>query len=88
MTARIAKVFARIRSYQRLAGAPDGALEIVVEYTLLGGPARSGYFVVTPPPIVNERELADDIKSALANELQLRFAPSDFRARDIVLAGL
>lgn len=88
MNNRTAKAFARIRSYNRPAGSEDGTLEIVVEFTLLGGAPRSGYFAVTPLPIVNERDLADDIRSALAGELSQRYAPENYRPRDIVLAGL
>lgn len=88
MTSRIAKVFGRVRSYRRLVGAADGAIEFSIEYTMAAGPVVSGYFLVVPPPIVNERELSDDLKSALANELSNKFAPAEFRPRDIVLAGL
>lgn len=88
MSSRIAKIFARVRSYRRVAGSPDGAVEFSIEYTLATGSPVSGYVIVTPPAIVNERELSDDLKSALANELSLRYPPADFRPRDIVLAGI
>lgn len=84
---RKAKVFARIRSYQRQGSAVDGGMEFCVEYTLLDGALRSGQTVVTPPAIVNERELADDIKAVLAVALSEKYAV-EYRDRDIVLAGL
>ena len=88
MSSRIAKIFARVRSYRRVAGSPDGAFEFSIEYTLASGSAVSGYVIVTPPAIVNERELSDDLKAALANDLSLRYAPTEYRPRDIVLAGI
>jgi hypothetical protein len=84
MPASPARIFARIFSYSVPDGADDGEMSFVIEWKLLESPFDSGKITFTPPPIISDTRLKDDLRDALASYLSTRYSPETFQPRDIV----
>jgi hypothetical protein len=80
-----ATVYARIFDYSANDTFDDGTLHFTIEWKLLIGNRAGGKFQWTSPEaIASDDRLSDDIRDALADHLSTMFAPTEFRARDIL----
>jgi hypothetical protein len=77
------KVYVQIFSRKR--GAVDGTLEIMLDYVIVTGAVnRSGKTNVIVTDLSSETNMKDQLRDALEDYLNVRFAPEVFQSRDIL----
>lgn len=81
----MSKFYMQVSAFTGTPEMTDGSLKFVVEWKRLAGARQGGKVMLTIPSV--DRDLANDLRDALAAHLSGLFAPEVIRTRDIVLLG-
>jgi hypothetical protein len=79
-----ARIIAKVDSAYRPDGMAIGSAKFTVSYIALDGSVPSGKAVLTVGNIDSTAGLSEDLRGALAQDINAKYAGANIRARDIV----
>lgn len=79
-----AKVFARVFDYTSTPDMPESAMRFTVEYKRITGDRAAGKVQFLVDDIRNDAAIKDSLRDQLAAHLSAKYAPEQFKPRDIV----
>lgn len=79
-----AKVFARVFDYTSTPDMADGTMRFTVEYKRITGDRQAGKVQFLVEDITNDTAVRDSLREQLAAHLSTKYAPEQFKPRDIV----